>query len=296
MTPPFRECPYPDSRLYWLIEDIGFYHPAVANLTLARIFDASGMLDALLVFRKKIVDLALNIAGLTIKTRALFVNLGTSDAPSFSVGLIAGVEGQTTSGITFSAETWLGARQGLECFAECKPAERVYSGVVANSFTLQEEKLFIRNLTIAGVTFNVRAEFQFFSDPRSSCTNPGFCYVEIQTRARLQPLNLAFSNTLRLGPDLNPRFDFLVTTFKLGDLSTTAVWYFFLSDTNTWETELAEIISTFDPPGVTVTSDLKFCTGSTITLCTGGVLKHIVFLSATVGNFRPCPSVAVKSV
>ncbi|MBI1743585.1 hypothetical protein HYR54_11055 [Candidatus Acetothermia bacterium] len=31
------------------------------------------------------------------------------------------------------------------------------------SFTVQEEKLFIRNLTVAGITNNIRAEFQFFN-------------------------------------------------------------------------------------------------------------------------------------
>ena len=293
ITPPFRDCPLPDSRLYWLIEDVGFYHTAVQNMTLARIFDAAGMLDAALTFRKKIVDLSLNIAGLTISSRALFVNLGTDGNPSFRTGIIAAVEGQTVSGVTIRAESWLGARQGLECFSECKPAERVYGGIVAPSFALQEEKLFIRNLTIAGVTFNLRAEFQLFNDPGSSCPNSGICYVEINSRARLQPLNLTVTNSLRLGPDLNPRFDYLATSLKFGDVTVTALWYFYLSGALNcggglpcpWEVQLAEFISTFDPPGVTITSDLKLCTGGAFTLCSGGVLKHQIYFSSTVGNF-----------
>jgi hypothetical protein len=297
VTPPFLDCPSPDALLYFMIEDVGVFHPAFMNFYLAYVFDATGMLNNPVVFRKKIVDLALNIAGLTISSRALFANIGTAAVPSYAVGVIAAIEGQTVSGITVRAESWIGSRQGVECFAECKPVEIYRTGKVvhpgtvnaAGGFTIQEEKLFIRNLTLAGVTFNIRAEFQFFTQPGSICANPGICYVQVDTRARLQQLNLNFNNTLRLGPDLNPRFDFLFTSFKFGDVSVTAVWYFYLYTSNRWEATLAELISTFDPPGVTITSDLLICTDSSLLftdcLSTNGVVEHDIYVSAAVGNF-----------
>ena len=288
VTPPFLSCPTPDSLLYWLMEDVGRFHPAVANLRLAQIFDAQGMLDASLAFRKKIIELTLNIAGLTLNSRALFANLGDVGTPSFSMGIIAAIEGQTVSGLTARAESWIGTRQGLECFSECKPLERIYGGKVVPSFMLQEEKLFLRNLTIAGVIFDLRAEFQFFTQPGSSCPNPGICYIEINSRARLQPLNLNISNLLRLGPDLNPRFDRFQAQLKFGDLSVTAILHYYLGNNGTWEPPFVEIISTFDPPGFTVTSDLRICAESLFkTLCgiTSGILQHDIYFSATTGNF-----------
>ncbi|MBI3661416.1 hypothetical protein HY230_13210, partial [Candidatus Acetothermia bacterium] len=37
ITPPFLDCPTPDSTLYFLMEDVGVYHPAYQNLVLATI-------------------------------------------------------------------------------------------------------------------------------------------------------------------------------------------------------------------------------------------------------------------
>lgn len=85
------------------------------------------------------------------------------------------IEGQTVSGLLVRSETWLGARQGLECFGECKPLERLYGGIVVEDFQFQEEKLFIKNLTVAGVIFNLRAEMRFFSEQGASCT-PLLCF------------------------------------------------------------------------------------------------------------------------
>lgn len=285
IVPPFLNCPSPDARLYWLMEDVGVYHPAVANLILARIFDEGGMLDADIIFRKKVFDLSLVIAGLHFGLRAMFANLGTAPAPNFRAGLILAIEGQTVSGLLVRSETWFGARQGLECFSECKPLERLYGGIVVDEFNFQEEKIFIRNLTIAGVTFNVRAEFRFSSEPGALCENSVICFVEVQTHAPVQPLNLVFTNTLRLGPTLQTTFDYLITSFKIGDISATAIWYFFVSSVGAWQAQLTEIIGAFDPPGARVSSDLKLCPGSVLTLCSSGILKHTLSISTTLGSF-----------
>ena len=265
---------------------MGVFHPIIQNLGLAYAFDAAGALDGPLYFSKKVVELNLNIAGLVLGIRGLFANLGSGQTPAFSAGLVLSLEGQTVSGVTVRAETWFGARQGLECFAECKPNQRVYGGKVVNSFTVQEEKLFIRNLTVAGITNNIRAEFQFFV--QAGDFGPGLTYLEWNQRFRVTPLNLSFSNTIRFDGTLVPRFDFLITSYKVGDLTVTAVIYFYLRSTDTWAAQLAEFVTSFDPPGVTVTSDLILCTDGALSGafgCINGVLEHDIYLSAAVGNF-----------
>jgi hypothetical protein len=289
LTPPFLTCPLSDSMLYWLLEDVGRFHPAVANYTLAQIFDHAGMLDEALVFRKKIVELSLNIAGLTLSSRALFANLGAASTPNFVMGVIAALEGQTLSGVIVRAESWIGARQGLECFGECKPIERLYLGKVISSenFTIQEEKIFIRNLRLAGIVLNIRAEFQFFSQPNSSCLHPGICYIQIDSRWQLQPLNLFIKNELRLGPELDPRFDIFETMLKFGDISVTAILYAYLASHH-WGVSVMRLISSFDPPGLTLVSDLTLCTESFLIASCGfsnAALQHNIYVSGRVGNF-----------
>ncbi len=292
ITPPYNACPSASpSTLTFLIESVGVFHPAYMNIALATVMDNLGMLTPTVTFRKKIVDLSLNIAGLTISSRAMFANFGTAAAPSFAAGIIAAIEGQTVSGVSVRAESWIGTRQGLECFAECKPLEIYRGGKVLSpqNFTIQEEKLFIRNLRIAGVTFNVRVEFQFFTQPGASypnAVNPGLSFVEIVARAPLSfPLfSGSITNTLRLGPDLNPVFDFVVGAMKFGDANVTAVWFFYPRATGAFDSQLAEFIITYDPPGVTVTSDITLATEGLFAVV-GGVLEHDVYVSTTVGNF-----------
>ncbi len=283
ITPPFLDCPNADALLFFMVEDVGVFHPIIQNLGLAYAFDNARALDGPLYFMKKAVELNLNIAGLVLGIRGLFANVGSGMTPSFASGLVLSLEGQTVSGITVRAETWFGARQGLECFAECKPNQRVYGGIPVTSFTVQEEKLFIRNLTVAGITHNIRAEFQFFLGDNFG---PGLTYFEWNQRFRVTPLNLSINNTMRFGGDLVPRFDFLITSFKAGDLTVTAVLYFYIASTGNFEAQLAEFVVSFDPPGVTVTSDLVLCSdGLFAGFCSGGVLEHDIYLSAAVGNF-----------
>jgi len=288
LTLPFLDCPTPDAFLFFLLEDVGVYHPAVANLKLGFIFDFVGMLDSPLTLCKKIVDLSINIAGLTIGTRALFAQMTCgqdSTVPAdWETGVVLALEGQTVSGITLRSETWIGARQGLECWGECKPAERNYGGKVVPGFASQEEKLFIRNLVFAGITTNIRVEWKF---GQAVAAANGLTYVEINTRYKLQPFGLSISNTLRMNGNLDPRFDFLITSYKYGDMSVTAIFLYYLASTNTWEAQLGEFITEFDPPGATITSDLTLCTERlfiSFGFCTAGVLEHDIYVSAAVGS------------
>ncbi|MFN4219240.1 MAG: hypothetical protein ACK4HB_08215 [Candidatus Bipolaricaulia bacterium] len=287
VTPPFRDCPLPDSYLYWLLEDVGFYHPTVANLALAQAFDAGGMLDADLTLRKSVFDLALPVGGLLFSLHAMAANFGTV-TPEFRMGFVLGVEGQTASGLTVRSETWVGARQGLECFAECKPLERLYGGIVIDELSPQEEKLFVRNLKLWGITLHARAEFQLFGETDltgRNCSTQVICLLEINAIGQVHPLNLTLTNTLRLGPGLDAKFNVLTTTLKIGDAAVEAFWEFYPDSIGAWKVYLAQVVGSFDPPGVQVRSEIKFCTGVTLVLC-DTILKHTLVLAWTVGDFR----------
>lgn len=295
VTPPFRDCPLPDSYLYWLLEDVGFYHPIVANLALAQAFDAGGMLNPVLGLQKSVFDLTLPIGGLLFSLRTMVANVGfpppwRRGGSEFRTGFVLNVEGQTVSGLTVRSETWVGARQGLECFAECKPTERLYGGIVTNEFVPQEEKIFIRNLKLWGVTLNIRAEFQLFEEldlTGRNCSTQVICLLEINAIGQIQPINLTLNNTLRLGPNLDAKFNVLATTLQIGDAAVEAFWEFYPDSIGAWKVYLAQLVSSFDPPGLRVQSDLKFCTGITLVLCsTENVLKHTLTLSAALGDFR----------
>lgn len=284
LTPPFLDCPAADALLFFLLEDVGIFHPAVANLILGSAFDALGMLDAPLELAKKIVDVSINIVGLTVTMRTLFANFTTGQAlsqtRSWQTGVVLALEGQTVSGITMRSETWLGARQGLECWGECKPIERNYGGKVVSSFTAQEEKIFIRNLVFAGIANNFRVEFKF---GQPNPTDNGLSYMEWNQVYRF--IGLSISNTLRIDKSLDPHFDFVIASFKYGEMSVAAIFYIYPDITNTWQTQLAELITTFDPAGAIVTSDLTLCTESLFSIsCTAGVLQHDISVSATVGD------------
>jgi hypothetical protein len=173
----FSARPYPGGPRFF---DIFLSDPVVQNIYLGLWTDglipggfSVSQLTPALTFRKKIAEVTLSIAGLTLGLRALFGNFGTSSAPDFRAGLVLILSGQTVSGITVRSETWVGARQGFECFGECKPASRLgfiistfapvpsLGGVVGPSipFEPQEEKLFITGLTLAGIRNDIAMEF-----------------------------------------------------------------------------------------------------------------------------------------
>jgi len=273
--------------LYLLIEGADLYltnvqylHPALRNLFLAAYMEIqpTDPLGQPLSFRKKTVDLALSLAGLTIGLRGMFANIGSTTTPAWRMGIVASVEGQTVSGITVRGESWLGARQGLECFAECKPLQIVRGGMVENVFTFYEEKLFIRNLKLAGVTFGARLEFEFADAPA------GLRFVELTQNFRLDPFRLEINNTLSIvGPDLTLASDTFVTQLKVGDIAMTVVGYIWPDITGAWNLYWSRLISVFDPPGMKVVSDLQFC-NEELSCTTGYLFFHDLLLSATVGD------------
>jgi len=269
------------AQLWFLLEDIT--HPVVGNLILAGIFDLAGHLDPALTFRKKIAELSLSLAGLTIGLRGLFANIGGAATPNWRMGVVASVEGQTVSGITIRGETWIGARQGLECFGECKPLERFRGGKVETDFVIYEEKIFIRNLKIAGVTFGARLEF-VFTDPGPNQV-VGLSFLQLTQDFTLAPFGLTINNAIYVqGSDLTIVQDIITTSVKVGDVSILAQFYIRPAVTGAFNIYFGALISTFDAPGVKVTDILVPCIDENACAGPDGMLDHNLILSASVGD------------
>jgi hypothetical protein len=286
LIPPFTACPTPSTLLWYLLEDI-VIHPVVGNLMLADIFDTAGHLDPALTFRKKIAELSLSLAGLTIGLRGLFANTGSAQTPDWNFGVVASVEGQTVSGITIRGETWIGARQGLECFGECKPLERIRGGKVETDFIIYEEKIFIRNLKIAGVTFGARLEFTFADAPSYLI---GLSFLQLTQDFALAPFGLTVNNVINIQPDpLNNNAltivqDVITTSVKVGDVSVLAQFVIRPAVTGAFNIYFAQLISTFDAPGVKVTDILVPCIDENSCAGPDGMLDHNLILSTSVGD------------
>jgi hypothetical protein len=286
---PFSPCPDPDDALWFLLEEeiIGDpFHPVVANLRLADIFDTAGHLDPALTFRKKIAELSLALAGLTIGLRGLFANTGSAQTPDWNFGVVASVEGQTVSGIIIRGESWIGARQGVECFAECKPLEIVRGGKVETDFIIYEEKIFIRNLKLAGITWGARLEFTFADAPSYLI---GLSFLQLTQDFALAPFGLTVNNVINIQPDpvtnaLTIVQDVITTSVKVGDVSVLAQFVIRPAVTGSFDIFFATLISTFDAPGVKVTDILVPCIDENVCLLPDGLLDHNLILSTSVGD------------
>jgi hypothetical protein len=310
----------------------GVIHPLVQNLVLARWLDPTNALNNQVQFRKKIADLSLNIAGLVLNVKALFANVNTTPnvtAMNLQSGLVLAMEGKTVSGVGVRGELWLGAKQGLECFGECKPLERFFNQMVTgggfNNF--EEEKVFLNNVVIAGVRHDFRAEFHFqlnqctidqvdndndgwFAEDPTGAPSPDedldglngedgvnvispLCFMSLTQTFVVAPWRLNVQTTW----NWNGNFDLLSNTtnvqLKAGDMSVAAYFVWRNNGQVSFTPGLAELVTTFDPPGLQVTSDVVFCTN--VVYCdwaVGGfanpallppVVGHNLSFSGTVG-------------
>jgi hypothetical protein len=302
----------------------GLVHPLVQNLVWARALDLTNALNNTIRFRKKIADLSLNIAGLVLNVKALFanVNIANNNTLVLSSGLQLAMEGKTVSGVGVRGELWLGAKQGLECFGECKPLERFFNSMVTGGGVenLEEEKVFLNNVVIAGVRNDFRAEFHF---NLAQCTidqvdddDDGWFYPYDTTGDSMTIISplcfMSLTQTFVVAPwklnvqttwNWNGNFDLIsnITTvgLKAGDASVTGVFVWHNNGSWSFEPGISEFITTFDPPGLTVTSDITFCTNPVYcTFALGGgpnippVIEHDLSISGTVGPV----SVAAKIV
>lgn len=271
----------------------GFYHSAIENLVLATIFDTAGHLDPALTFRKKVVDLVLAVAGATINLRGLFANIGSAAVPNWRMGWVTSVEGATVSGITIRAETWIGARQGAECFGECKPLERVFAGMVEDTFVIYEEKLIFRNVRIAGITWGGRLEFWFAPiEVGDTLNQTGLNFVQLTQAFTLAPFGLSISNVMNVGRvganSLQLRSDNLTMSLRAGDMAVSATLIYRPASTSTAMTVyFALIVVDFDPPGMKWRSILTPCVDENTCYLAGAIagwFAHDILLSAAVGD------------
>jgi hypothetical protein len=248
--------------------------PVVQNIYLGAWTDAlliaagnftTSQLTPALTFRKKIAEVTLSIAGLTLGLRALFGNFGSAQTPDFRAGLVLILAGQTVSGITVRSETWVGARQGFECFGECKPASRLgfiistfapvpsLGGVVGPSipFEPQEEKLFITGLTLAGIRNDIAMEFVLAGAGASSLQPTN---MSITSTWRITPLRLTITNIARFGNSpfgvgLDLLRDIMLFGINIGEVGATVQLDFRPTPIGAWETLFTALIMEFDPPG-----------------------------------------------
>lgn len=118
-------------------------------------------LNTPLEFRKLISQMGINVYGVKFSITMLIANFGITNQPDMHSGFIFEAGGVTLGGAEVISQTYIGARQGWECFGECKTLERYFEGRVVPGFEFQEEKLIIRNLTLAGVTLGAEFAFDF---------------------------------------------------------------------------------------------------------------------------------------
>lgn len=253
----------------------------IGNLMMADFFDAvnplvvaaghTSLLDYPLTFRKKAVEVTLSIAGLTLGLRALFANFGTVSAPSFTTGVVLVLQGTTVSGIQVRSETWVGARQGFECFGECKPNERLGTqgafifvpypatgGIVVPGFQPEEEKLYITGLTLAGIKHQAVIEFQL-RGTGADTRQPTFVAIASST-PRITPLGITVSNIVRFDRGFE-RFlrDQLTIQVSFGEASGLIRWDFRPNSIGAMESLLTLIYAEFDAPGATASIALVTC-------------------------------------
>lgn len=265
---------------------LGTYHPAIVNVIVGRWadgqFDAwhtpsvpggvtGSMLDQPLTFRKKAAEVTLSIAGLTLGLRALFANFGTVSAPNFTIGTVLLLEGTTVSGIKVRSETWVGARQGFECFGECKPNQRLGTqggfiftpypatgGIVVPGFQPEEEKLYVSGLKLAGLTHTIVMEMQFGGAGASSL-QPTFVAIQTST-PRITPLGISITNIARFDRGMS-RFlrDQLQFNVSFGEASGVIRWDFRPNSIGAMESLLRLIYAEFDAPGAVASITLVTC-------------------------------------
>jgi hypothetical protein len=221
--------------------------------------------DDPVTFRKKIAEVTLNIAGLTLGLRALFANLGSAATPNFQSGLVLILAGQTVSGITVRSETWVGAFPGFECFSNDLttspfwPACQVLLDkgiVISPPFSFNLERLILTGVRLAGVTHNITIEMNFRAGA-PSVLQPTF--VEITSTGRVDPLRLTVTNRLRLRngfTSIDDRINFSIT---IGEASAGLYLYIFPGVTGAYNVRSTLLTLEFDAPGMTVTDWITFC-------------------------------------
>ncbi len=202
--------------------------------------------------RKKIVEAQVALSGLTVKAIGLFANLGSTLAPSWEVGTVITVSGQTVSGVTVRSETYIGARRGLECIGECFPELQFSQGRVVPGWEIEYERLVIAGVSLGGGAIDLDGAVNF-----NEAEGPaGIEYFQITGYYHLEPLALDITDILYFTSDLMPSSHTLITNWSVGDAFVTAIW---TDLSGGLAFALREFIASVSLEGFTITSDLFTC-------------------------------------
>ncbi len=211
------------------------------------------------IFRKKIAEVSLNVAGFKLGSTFIFANLGTAAASDFQVGTVFGASGQTVSGIEFESLTYLGMRNRdgyeFECFGQCHEDERFFQGRVVPGFRFEMERIQIKKLVLAGVNLDILAIFNF-----NASEGPlGVDKITLTSSAELKPLSLVLTDILTIGHSLQLAAHTLITTLSIGEGYLTAVFTDIDDPTNDAGFEFQTFIASFTLGDWNVTSTLYLC-------------------------------------
>ncbi|MBI1742913.1 hypothetical protein HYR54_07580 [Candidatus Acetothermia bacterium] len=177
-----------------------FIHELASPIDLARLLGPS--LDGFSVFRKNIIEAELVFAGFLLRADALMANTGSASAPNLHPALIVGLSGQMSTGTLIEAATYFGARQGFQCYGECKEPERFWQGRVMPDFRIEQEKLLIRHLSVAGLIHNFEIVFDL-GTPLVPML-PGISRVDWELVAKLFGGNLELRQRFLFSSELGP--------------------------------------------------------------------------------------------
>ncbi|MBI1741443.1 hypothetical protein HYR54_00040 [Candidatus Acetothermia bacterium] len=211
------------------------------------------------IFRKKIAEVSLNVAGLKLASTFLFANLGSSGVPSFRVGATLSVSGQTVSGIQFESFTYIGMRNQdgyeFECFGQCHEDERFSQGRVVPGFAFELERLNLNKLILAGVNFDIAALFNF-----NAAEGPvGFEKMTITSSAEIKPLSLSITDILALDNSLNLSSHTLITSLRFSDAYATLILTDIADPTNDVGFEFQTFVISFTLGNWSITSNIYTC-------------------------------------
>jgi hypothetical protein len=211
------------------------------------------------IFRKKIAQAQLTVAGLQLRSTFVFANLGLAGSPLFHLGTVFGVAGQTVSGIEFESLTFLGMRNRdgyeFECFGQCHEEERFFEGRVVPGFRFEMERLHVRKLALAGVKLDIVAILNF-----NEAEGPiGIDKVSLTSSAELRPFSLAITDILTLGHLLQLSSHTILTTLTLGEGYLTAIFTDIDDPANDVGFEFQTFIASFTLNDWSLTSTFYLC-------------------------------------